>query len=29
MFVKSVKPMFAAAALKRVAWHVIVPRRVF
>jgi hypothetical protein len=29
MFAKLVKPMTAAAALKRVAWHFIVPRRVF
>jgi len=28
MFAKPVKPM-NAAALKRVAWHFIVPRRVF
>jgi hypothetical protein len=29
MFAKPVMPMTAAAALKRVAWHFIVPRRVF
>jgi hypothetical protein len=29
MFAKLVKPMTAAAALKRVAWHFIVSRRVF
>jgi hypothetical protein len=29
MFVKPTKPMFAAAALKRVAWHVILRRRDF
>jgi len=29
MFVKPTKPMFAAAALKRVAWHFILHRRDF
>jgi len=29
MFVKPTKPMIAAAALKRVAWHVILHRRDF
>jgi hypothetical protein len=29
MFVNSTKPMTAAAAIKRAAWHVIVRRRVF
>jgi hypothetical protein len=29
MFVKPTKPMIAAAALKRVAWHLIARRRDF
>jgi hypothetical protein len=29
MFAKPTKPMIAAAALKRVAWHVILRRRDF
>jgi len=29
MFVNPTKPMIAAAALKRVAWHFIVSRRDF